>query len=257
MNYQILPKKRYFILKGGAGSGHFAHAGRPGEVGGSDGGGDSRREGGRTGLYTDLREARNDLIDNGISNVKYQDGTGQLLSEEQSLMYANAIGSESNYIRNNFDGAKSYMAKSSIQNIIVDSSGSVINPVSNTRIGQGGWYINQRMAVSGAFPRGGESLTTGKFLSTNGGFNHNFRHELGHHIQERMGPAERGEWVSLLNSKGTGWAAANISLYGAMNSAESFSEAFAAFTSRSYGTGGNKLSKEVDSYMRKYIGKGK
>jgi hypothetical protein len=35
--YQILPVKKYSIIKGGPGSGHFAHAGRPGEVGGSDG----------------------------------------------------------------------------------------------------------------------------------------------------------------------------------------------------------------------------
>jgi len=122
-----------------------------------------------------------------------------------------------------------------------------------------GWYDSSRNTIALATDQKTirEEVKTGGFV-VGKDLQTSIRHEIGHHVHEMQDSKTSEAFRVIAKSKDDKYWEEKVSKYGSSNSDELFAESFAAYTSPSYGTLGDRLPKEIEDFMEEILyGKGK
>lgn len=215
------------ILKGGAGSGNFGHAGRPGEVGGSS------SEGGDT-APAELRVGETDIrVQEGVANPSWKRDLENGVKKELKRMYG--IGGK----------VKTILENRPIKHVLFTSQEGMNSfDVGTVKGSLKGLYDAAQIWMSSSTLIG-EGF---KGLAGGSGSDYTFRHELGHHLYRYIGMNAKTDFMTSVWMNGN--KAGKISRYAKTNIEECFCEAFARYTSPKFKEG---LPKEVNEFMKDHL----
>jgi hypothetical protein len=235
-------------VKGGPGSGHFGHVGRPGQIGGSASGEGSavskeevtwKKTLSKPEVYVQFREK---------FGIKRSKGRIEDLND---------VGNHFADLSNRFPGINNITKKHSMSLDLIPKD---IIEVSSEK--------KQKRFVGNYAPykdSGGRPIVT---VATERQFEHNpdifldhgtlafsvkdvVNHELGHHIESSMGN-RRKTWDKIVEQNGgLPWFEKNLTRYSGTNNSEAFAESFTLYTHPSYK--GDLLPKQVHSFIEELL----
>jgi len=243
------PKKEFEgVEKGGPESGHHGHSGRPGQVGGS-----KPRDGGRDS-FLDLQNSHG--IEVRLGDLSDPNGWKQALVENMKNEI-NRMSSESLEMKEFIDFCKK------------EENHIIINVISGEEIDLGttGEFIihnDHRIELTLAselpFTERALQIDRGTFSSAEtqkGCFRHEFGHAFDAYHTYISGDENKknslAEFSKIYHGKDSSYWERTVSVYGGASSDELFAEAFSMYFHPQYGTKGNSLPTELDTWFSNFF----
>lgn len=171
-------------------------------------------------------------------------------SNAQKLSIGNKLGSHMSTLLNKYPGVGKTLGKQALFTTSLKKATSLYHPKGNAL----GIYDKRffEIEIAGSLPKV-DRLTkfAGSVHSASNDFFSTYRHELGHHLKNRLDPSQMKRFSDLWQTGGKEYFKSNVGRYAGTNMSEAFSETFSGYTSPLYGTRANRtFPKELEDVMR-------